>query len=92
MDPRIKLLGVEFFINAINECLNVDLTITSNDVKLALTILYIAYKIKYSVQRMTSTTTSITSTSASGIRDKNVWNAIDNIGRPSTSVSSSTIF
>ena len=40
MNPMIKLSGVEFFITAINELLNANLTIIDNNFKLAVTTLY----------------------------------------------------
>ena len=41
MDPRLQSASVQYFINIINELLNANLTIISNDVKLAVTNLYI---------------------------------------------------
>ena len=91
MDFRIKLSDVEFFIKNINELLNVHLTIIGKDIKSTITTLYNSYEMKYSPQRTTSATTSIPSTSISGVRGKTTcsgYNAITNFNRQITSLSS----
>ena len=89
MDPEIKLSYVESFITAINVLLNVNLSITGDDVKVAVTALCNAYETKYFTQRTTFTTTTFTpSVSTNSVRRKNAWRAIANVSRQNTSVSS----
>ena len=66
MDHRLQLIGVQYFIDTINELLNTNLIIIGNDIILAVTNLYNSYEMKYSTS-MTSTNTSTPSTSTSGV-------------------------